>query len=257
MEEGRLVEWKKNEGDTVAAGDVLAEVETDKAVMDLVARAAGTLIKRLVAEGATVPVASLVGWIGEPGEAIPGDAAPPAAPAAAPAPAPAAHPQRAPETTTTSVPDGPDASQGEASTAPPGGPAPVSQKAYVDRAPRTPPSAAPPHDGARVKASPVARRMAAEKGVDLGRISGTGPEGRVVKRDVEQSASASATAAVQPLRLRSPTCRSARCARRCQATGAVDRTDPDFYLRRSRHGTRSRGAGRTDGAGREGKVLVQ
>jgi len=56
MEEGRLVEWKKNEGDTVAQGDVLAEVETDKAVMELVARASGTLIKVEVQAGATVPV---------------------------------------------------------------------------------------------------------------------------------------------------------------------------------------------------------
>src|SRR5215213_2291634 len=72
MEEGRLVEWKKNEGDRVAVGDVLAEVETDKAVMELVARAGGTLLKQAVAAGATVPVSSLVGWIGEAGEAVEG-----------------------------------------------------------------------------------------------------------------------------------------------------------------------------------------
>src|SRR6185295_12890319 len=70
MEEGRLVEWKKKEGDAVAVGDVLAEVETDKAVMELVARAAGQLLKQVVAAGATVPVSSLVGWIGAPGEAV-------------------------------------------------------------------------------------------------------------------------------------------------------------------------------------------
>ena len=67
MEEGRLVEWKKQEGDAVAVGDVLAEVETDKAVMELVARTGGTLLKQLVAAGATVPVSSPVGWIGSPG----------------------------------------------------------------------------------------------------------------------------------------------------------------------------------------------
>ena len=72
MEEGRLVEWKKNEGDAVAVGDVLAEVETDKAVMELVARAAGTLLKQLVAAGATVPVSSPVGWIGAAGESVDG-----------------------------------------------------------------------------------------------------------------------------------------------------------------------------------------
>ena len=74
MEEGRLVEWKKQEGDTVAVGDVLAEVETDKAVMELVARAAGTLLKHVVEAGATVPVSELVAVIGEPGEDVSGAA---------------------------------------------------------------------------------------------------------------------------------------------------------------------------------------
>ena len=74
MEEGRLVEWKKQEGETVAVGDVLAEVETDKAVMELVARAAGTLLKHVVEAGATVPVSDLVAVIGEPGEAVGGEA---------------------------------------------------------------------------------------------------------------------------------------------------------------------------------------
>jgi pyruvate/2-oxoglutarate dehydrogenase complex dihydrolipoamide acyltransferase (E2) component len=70
MEEGRLVEWKKKEGDTVSAGDVLAEVETDKAVMDLVARAGGTLLKQFVTAGTTVPVAEVVAVIGQPGEEV-------------------------------------------------------------------------------------------------------------------------------------------------------------------------------------------
>ena len=70
MEEGRLVEWKKSEGEPVAVGDVLAEVETDKAVMELVARAGGTLLKQVVPAGATVPVSELVALIGEPGEAV-------------------------------------------------------------------------------------------------------------------------------------------------------------------------------------------
>src|ERR1044071_2260305 len=69
MEEGRLVEWKKSEGDAIAVGDVLAEVETDKAVMELVARAGGTLLKQVVPAGTTVPVSELVAVIGEAGEA--------------------------------------------------------------------------------------------------------------------------------------------------------------------------------------------
>src|SRR4051795_1086362 len=71
MEEGRLVEWKKQEGEPVAVGDVLAEVETDKAVMELVARAGGTLLKHIVEAGATVPVSEPVAVIGEPGAPVP------------------------------------------------------------------------------------------------------------------------------------------------------------------------------------------
>src|SRR3954466_6507015 len=74
MEEGRLVEWKKQEGEPVAVGDVLAEVETDKAVMELVARTGGTMLKHIVEAGATVPGSEPVGFIGEPGEDVGGDA---------------------------------------------------------------------------------------------------------------------------------------------------------------------------------------
>ncbi|HMU61525.1 MAG TPA: hypothetical protein PKA66_07070, partial [Gemmatimonadales bacterium] len=90
MEEGRLVEWKKNEGDAVRVGDVIAEVETDKAVMELVARGEGILLKQLVPAGTTAAVASLVGIIGQAGEDISdllgGDS--PAPKAASPTPAP-------------------------------------------------------------------------------------------------------------------------------------------------------------------------
>src|SRR5436309_15807942 len=99
MEEGRLVKWTKKEGDAVKSGETLAEVGTDKAVMELVARADGQLLKVVVPEGTTVPVGNVVAWIGKPGEKVDGDgagapapAAPKAAPApkaAAPAPAPA------------------------------------------------------------------------------------------------------------------------------------------------------------------------
>ncbi|HQR18939.1 MAG TPA: hypothetical protein PK948_11230, partial [Gemmatimonadales bacterium] len=94
MEEGRLVEWKKQEGESVRPGDVIAEVETDKAVMELVARAEGVLLKQLVPAGSTVAVAKLVGIIGQPGEDIsalsggaPAPVAPPKPVAAPPVPA--------------------------------------------------------------------------------------------------------------------------------------------------------------------------
>ena len=79
MEEGRVIEWKKQEGDAIAIGDVLADVETDKAVMELVARSAGTLLKQLVAAGATVPVSAPMGWIGQAGESVDGGGAEPKA----------------------------------------------------------------------------------------------------------------------------------------------------------------------------------
>jgi pyruvate dehydrogenase E2 component (dihydrolipoamide acetyltransferase) len=165
MEEGRLVEWKKNEGDAVRPGDVIAEVETDKAVMELVARAEGVLLKQLVPAGATVAVAKLVGVIGQPGEDISAltGAAPAAAPKAAPALAPAAPPPSAPAA---------------AATAP------------------LPPAPPPTPAGGRTKASPLARKVAKERGLDLGSLAGSGPEGRIVLRDLDR---APAVGAAQPV----------------------------------------------------------
>src|SRR5258706_3499763 len=149
MEEGRLVKWAKHEGDPVKSGDTLAEVETDKAVMELVARADGQLLKVMVPEGTTVPVGNVVAWIGKPGEKV--DEAAAAAPAPKTARA-AAIPSSKP------VP-----------------PAPPTQPAAVVVA----------ADAARVKASPLAKRIAKEAGVDLQLVQGSGPGGRVIKRDVE------------------------------------------------------------------------
>ena len=145
MEEGRLVEWKKQPGDAVAVGDILAEVETDKAVMELVARGAGTLLKHAVAAGTTVPVGQALAYIGAAGEVVE-----PAAGAAGAA----------------------GAVNGREMTPPP----PVA----VAAAPVPAPSA-----GGRLKASPLARRIAADRGLDLQAVTGTGPEGRIVLRDVE------------------------------------------------------------------------
>jgi pyruvate dehydrogenase E2 component (dihydrolipoamide acetyltransferase) len=138
MEEGRLVKWTKREGDAVKTGETLAEVETDKAVMELVARADGQLIKVLVPEGSTVPVGNVVAYIGQPGESVAEEsAAPPAAKSAASA---------------------------------------------VRGAPEPAPA---PADATRVKASPLAKRMAKDAGVDLQLVQGSGPGGRVVKSDLE------------------------------------------------------------------------
>ncbi len=161
MEEGRLVEWKKREGDPVRPGEVLAEVETDKAVMELAARVEGVLLKQLVPAGATVAVAKLVGIIGQPGEDIS------ALLGGAPAPAPAA------------------------------APAPVAAPAAAAPAPaRTaaPAAAAPAPTGGRLRASPLARKVARERGVDLAALSGTGPEGRIVLRDLDRAPASAAAA---------------------------------------------------------------
>ena len=204
MEEGRLVKWNKNEGDPVATGDVLAEVETDKAVMELIARGDGVLRKRLANEGDASPVGTLLAVIGTADEnidSIVGGAAPAAAPTAAPA-AKSAEPAA---TQGASVPQSPPQSQGEAST-PPQQKAPA-QSAAPSAPPSPPQRAAPPrpsgppaaprgngsaHPGApagggRQRTSPLARRLANEKGIQLGGIQGSGPGGRIVKRDIENA----------------------------------------------------------------------
>jgi pyruvate dehydrogenase E2 component (dihydrolipoamide acetyltransferase) len=190
MEEGRLVEWKKQEGDPVAVGDVLAEVETDKAVMELVARAGGTLLRQVIPAGTTVPVSDLVAVIGEPGEDVGDIGAPPKKPAPK-----AAKPEEQ------ATPPAPDRNRPSSMPAAPPAEA-VTEGNGQQPAPR--PAAQAPARGApsggRVKASPLARRMAAERGIDLASVSGSGPEGRVVARDLEGAAARapSAPAAAAP-----------------------------------------------------------
>lgn len=182
MEEGRLVTWLKNEGDTVKEGDVLAEVETDKATMELVARGSGTLRKRLIAEGDTAPVASLIGVIAAPDEdiaALVGDAGSAPAQPAAPAQAEA------------------EPAKKEAEPA-----KPEAQPAKAEAQPAAPTQQAPvaETEGGRVKASPLARRLAQEAGMQIGGVQGSGPGGRIVKRDVEEAVARGGTqpAAAQP-----------------------------------------------------------
>lgn len=178
MEEGKLVEWKLAEGDPVSQGDIVAEIETDKANMDVEAMGSGVLRKILVQEGVTVPVGTLIGVIADPEEDIEpilADAAAAEAPAAPPAAAPTAEPVAAPAVE-------------PAVAAPAGEPAPGAPAADV------PPVVPAARDG-RVKASPVARKMAAELGIALGTIPGSGPGGRIIKQDVEAAAAAGAPAA--------------------------------------------------------------
>lgn len=161
MTEGKLAKWNKSEGDEVVAGDVIAEIETDKATMELEAVEEGVLGKIVVSEGTEgVAVNALIAVMLEDGEdASAADAA--ASSAQTPAPEPAAQPT-------------------ESATEPAPTPAP---------APQPTPQAAPASDGTRLFASPLAKRMAADAGIDISAVPGSGPHGRIVKTDVEAAIS--------------------------------------------------------------------
>jgi pyruvate dehydrogenase E2 component (dihydrolipoamide acetyltransferase) len=135
-DELRLLAWHKAEGDTVAEGELLLEIETDKATLDIEASVSGTLLRIDCPEGETVEAGTVLGWLGEPGEQI-------------------------------VVQDGPAAEAVPAAASP----------AAEHRRP------APAHD--RVVATPAARMLAKELGVDLSLVGGSGPDGRIERRDVE------------------------------------------------------------------------
>ncbi|MBO9698025.1 MAG: pyruvate dehydrogenase complex dihydrolipoamide acetyltransferase [Sphingopyxis sp.] len=160
MEEGTLAKWLVKEGDTVKSGDLLAEIETDKATMEFEAVDEGVVSQILVAEGTdNVKVGTVIATIAGEGE----DAS---SAKAAPAPAPAAEPKAAPA------------------------PAPA-----VAPTPVPAPAAVPAASGDRIKASPLAKRLAAEQGIDLKTLTGTGPGGRIVKADLAGAPAGSAAPA--------------------------------------------------------------
>ena len=172
MEEGKLAKWLVKEGDSVASGDILAEIETDKATMEFEAVDEGTVGKIMVPEGAEgVKVGTVIATLQGEDESV---AAPDAeAPAPKSVPAPAAETAKA------------DEPQDKPSTPEP---APESAKEPASKpapAPAPAPAKSPASAGERTLASPLAKRIAAEKGVDLGGLAGSGPHGRIVKADVE------------------------------------------------------------------------
>ena len=195
MDEGTIVKWTKNEGDPVKQGDVLAEIETDKANMEMEAQGSGVLRKILVPAGGKAPVGSLIGVIADANEDISkmvASAATPAAAPAAPAPAPTQQPQQPPPQ--------PQPPQQQAQPQPPPAapqpsapPAPAPQPAAAPVAAAPAPPAAGPRpvpapaasEGGRVKASPLARSMAAHRNIPLDAVAGSGPGGRIIKRDIE------------------------------------------------------------------------
>ncbi len=189
MEEGRLVKWLKNEGDAVKTGDILAEVETDKAVMELVARSDGVILKRIANEGDSSPVGTLLAVIGAADEnidALVAGAAKPAAAAPAAAPAPdtqASAPAPEPSSQGTEAAKQPPAQRTPAPTMvqPPLPAAGSSGFGAVSSAP------SPSGDGSRSRSSPLARRLATERGIELSQVRGSGPGGRIVKKDIESA----------------------------------------------------------------------
>jgi pyruvate dehydrogenase E2 component (dihydrolipoamide acetyltransferase) len=185
MEEGKILRWLKKEGDKVETGQTLAEVETDKATVEMEAYTNGTIRKLIAQEGDTIPIGAIIAVIGSPDEDISalvegaagGRAGTPAPAATPPTPAPSA-PARTPPAParTTSAP------------------------ARATRAPAPQPEGAP-EEGRGLRASPLALRMAADAGIDVGTLQGTGPQGRIIKRDIEaalEQAKAPAAAAAPP-----------------------------------------------------------
>ena len=165
MEEGVIAKWNVNEGDSVSAGDIIAEVETDKATMDVEVFDAGTILKIVPGEGDAVPLGGLIAIIGEVGEDI------------------------------SSLLDN-DSSSAPTNSSPVAEDDKVTKAEEATAAPTA--VVAPSQGDGRIKASPLAKKIAADKGVDLNSISGSGPEGRIVKKDVETAQSATSSTLTRP-----------------------------------------------------------
>jgi pyruvate dehydrogenase E2 component (dihydrolipoamide acetyltransferase) len=153
MTEGTVLKWRKKEGDKISSGDIIADIETDKATMEMETFDNGTLHKLLVEEGQKVPIGTRIALVLRKGEAPPAEGA-----------EPEAKPAAAPKAEGTAVPAAPASSGSGVPTAT--APAPASS-------------------GERVKSSPLARKIASGKGVDVATLQGTGPGGRIIARDVE------------------------------------------------------------------------
>jgi pyruvate dehydrogenase E2 component (dihydrolipoamide acetyltransferase) len=220
MEEGLIVKWSKNEGDAIKVGDILAEVETDKANMEMEALAAGVLRRIFVKAGQKAPVAGLIAVIAGKDEDISAFEAQAAKERSAGTAAPAPPPAPAPAASAAKPAEAPSAK----ASAPAQKPAPA---APAPAAPVATPTAAPAPEG-RVKASPLAKKVAAEKQLSIEKIPGTGPGGRIVKRDVEAFVPGPAAAA---LRASAPA--PGRPVPSVQITPGVSQTVPVSSMRKT------------------------
>jgi pyruvate dehydrogenase E2 component (dihydrolipoamide acetyltransferase) len=187
MEEGTILTWMKAVGDPVALGEELVEIETDKANMVFESDAAGTLIEIVAGEGDTLPIGEVIARVGEPDEAnsaTGGEGRDSGLASSAVQASPAA----------------PESPRVHAADAPPAAPTPSPSSSATS----SPTQPVPASGDGRVKASPIARRIAEEKGVDLGSLTGSGPGGRIIKVDVEGAEAAAASPAPAAPAARAP-----------------------------------------------------
>jgi pyruvate dehydrogenase E2 component (dihydrolipoamide acetyltransferase) len=210
MKEGTVLKWLKSEGQEVQRGEIIAEIETDKANVEIEAFESGVFRKVLVPEGDTVDVGTVIALIAAPEDDISsyqpssgGGAKASSQPQLETGRPPATAPRETPSSAApapSSAPTGAEAPAAPAYRAPEPAPLPTITRAGT---------LAPGVYGARHRASPVARRLAQERGIDLSRITGTGPDGRIVRRDVEAAAArpqaAAAPAATPAARAAAPT----------------------------------------------------
>jgi pyruvate dehydrogenase E2 component (dihydrolipoamide acetyltransferase) len=192
MEEGVVSTWLAEEGDAVEAGDVIAQVETDKATMDLEVFDDGVLLKKVVEEGATVPLGELLVVLGEEGEdpadvlaEYGGDGAAAEAPADEADEADEEEPSDAAETPEDeATPEDEDAGTQHDGASHENGSAPADES-EDEATPQQSQQPAPSGENGRLRASPLARNMASENDIDLAGVEGSGPQGRIIKRDIE------------------------------------------------------------------------
>lgn len=201
MTEGTLIRWLKQVGDHIERGDILAEIETDKATVELEAYEAGDLLKQLVAEGEEVPVGEVIAILGEASEAV----------ADKPRMAPPEHPaRRTPDPVAQDTAPQRDVAQAEPARTPvTAGSASSTQQV----------------DG-RVRISPVARRIASQAGLDISTLSGSGPDGRILRRDVEAAISGGAQPAAAPAVPASPAAAPAPAPRPAAPAAVAERPRP-------------------------------
>jgi len=205
MTEGTLVAWKKKKGDQVSAGEVLAEIETDKATMEWESPEDGTLTEIYIQEGGKVNVGDRIAFIGGKGEEAPKKEKKEEKEKKPEAKEPATEKAKEEEAKKEEKPDAPQAEQKKKATPPK-----VEKKER--EAEERPPTVEKPEE-ARVKASPVARRVAAELGIDLSSVKGTGPEGRVTETDVRAAAKSVAAVSDRQQPARMPSIKAGESAR--------------------------------------------